>query len=144
MGLSEMMRIRGGAIADDFSQDFCIARFSMLERLQRQQGCAFAQRKAITMRIKWTAGGWRQSLKRIEPGEDQFAQSIVATGEYTLRVTAPQQFPRVADSIGARSAGISDDRNRASKTERVHDIQRLTLRLIMKNPGRLSASGFWS
>src|SRR6266481_3014911 len=114
----------------------------MFQRFKREHRGAFSESQAITMGVKWTARGWRQGLKRIEAGKNQLAQGVITASEHPLGVATPHQFPGVPDSVGPGSAGVADDGDWPTKAEGVHDIQRLALRLIMENAGRLAGPGF--
>ena len=139
MRLREMMRIRRRAVADNFPQNFRIPFLRRIQRLQREHRRAFAEREAIAIRIERPANRRRQRLQRIEPAKNHLADAIVTAGEHALRLSAPDQIPRMADRIRARSARIRDDRDRPAEPERIHHIQRLPLRLVILHARGLPA-----
>ncbi len=114
-------------------------RCRVIQSLQRQNGRAFAQRQPVALRIERAALRRRQRLQGIEPRENQLAQGVIAAGEYAFARAAPQQFPRVADGIRAGRAGVGDDGDRAVKTKRLGQRQRLALRLVLHDARGLAA-----
>src|SRR6185436_2255364 len=77
--------------------------------------------------------------QRIKPCKNKMAQRIVARGEHTLGVTAPNQFPGMPNSICAGSTRISDNGHWPAETKCIGRIQSLSLGLVMKNSSRLSS-----
>ncbi len=61
------------------------------------------------------------------------AQGVITAGESAFSLAGAKQFPRMANRVGAGSAGIGDQRDRAAKTEGISEIKRLSLCLIMSD-----------
>src|ERR1043166_10343975 len=89
------------------------------------------------MRIKRAAQSWRKRLQRIETGEQELTQRLIATGQNAFCKPAPHQFPAVAYGICSGGAGIGDNGDRSRKAQSVSQIKGLTLRLIMDDARRL-------
>src|ERR1019366_3423301 len=139
MRLGEMMPVNGSAVADDFSQNFRAAPACAFERFEIDNRRAFAQRQTIAPSVERTANGRRERLQRIEAGENQFTERVIAASHHAFGLTAANQIKCVADGVAAGSAGARDDGGRPAATERVENHPRLNLRLILNGTGGLAA-----
>ena len=113
MRLGEMVGIQRDAVAGQLAQNRGASPARMLEGLEGNHGGAFPDGQAIAARVEGTADAGRKRLQRIEARENQQAKGIVPAGEGALGLAAANEFPAVPDGIGARRAGIGNDRNRA-------------------------------
>src|SRR3989442_13060513 len=68
------------------------------------------------------------------------AQGIIAPRQDALSVTAAEQFPGMADGIGARGAGIGNDGDWPLKSKCSGQIQPLSLRLVVQDSARLATT----
>src|SRR5260370_29314268 len=111
----------------------------MIERFQRQDGRAFPKRETVALRVERPALRGRKRLERIEAGEDQLAQRIVTAGEDALGLPGADERGGVPNGVGAGSAGVADDRERAAESKGLAQFAGLALRLVFHHPGRLPA-----
>ena len=85
------------------------------------------------MGVEGTALRDRQSLQGIEPGKHEVTESVVASRQDPVSLPGANQFPGVTDGIRAGSAGIGDEKKRAAEAKGVGEIERLALRLVMRD-----------
>jgi hypothetical protein len=137
MRLSQVMRIGGGAVPGDFTEDVSVAPSGMFQGLQSEHGRAFAEGEPIAMSVEGAALRRRERLERIKAREDELTEGIVTACKNALSVAAPKQIPGMANRVGAGGAGVSDDRDRTAETKGVRQIEALPLGLIMQDPGGL-------
>ena len=53
--LRQVMRVRGGAVADHFAKDFCATALRVLECFQREDCGAFTERQSVALRVERAA-----------------------------------------------------------------------------------------
>ena len=133
MGLGQMMSVGRRSVADDFAEDHRVPAPGGFKTFERQHGGAFTQREAVAMFIEGTTDIGRQGLQRIESREHELAQSVVSTGQRTIRASRPDQLPGMTDGIGARGAGVGNDGDGTDAAKGVEKIHGLSLRLIMRD-----------
>ena len=134
-----MMAIGDRTVTNNLTENFRAALLRVLKCFQCQNGSAFADGQAIAVRVEGAALSGGERLQGIETGEDHLTESVVAAGQNALAVTASQKFPGVADGVGAGSASVGDDGDRAAETESVGEIERLALRLILDDASGLAS-----
>src|SRR5437879_5332865 len=103
-----MVKIRGGAIADNFAENFRLPFFRVFESFQHENGGALAERETVTLGIERAALSGGEHLQRIESGENQLTEAVIAASQRALGATAPHQFPGMADGVRPGGAGVGD------------------------------------
>src|SRR5206468_2534181 len=83
------------------------------------------QGQAIALRVEGPALRGRQRLERVEAGKNELAQRIIAARQHPLRAAAANQGKRMANRIGAGSAGIGYDCDWAAETESTGQVKRV-------------------
>src|SRR5262249_7841206 len=141
--LSQMMRIRGGAVTGNFRKNSRAPATRMVVALERENGRAFAQAESVALRVEGPAARGRERLERIKAGEHEVARGIVTAREHALGVAVAHQRPGVTDGVGARRAGVADDGDRAVAAEGFAEIQSLSLCLVLHDARGLPAKMSW-
>jgi hypothetical protein len=132
MWLSEMVKVRGHAVAKNFHNGFRAARAHALLGLHHENRCAFAEGEAIAVGIERARdAGFRKRLKSIEPSEDKLAERVVAAGDGKLATAISDLMKRMPDGVCAGSAGVGNDLRASLEPERALHRACLALWLVV-------------
>src|SRR5438874_7161382 len=112
-----MMRVGSSSIADHLGNDRCVPALRMLERFQNEHSSAFAERQAIPFPIEGPASSGREGLQGIEAGEHEMTERVISAGERSFGMSAAQEVPGMTNRVGARGAGIGNNRDRTGNAQ---------------------------